>query len=466
MALRLYNTLTRTVEDFVPREPGKVGMYTCGPTVYNRAHIGNFRTFLFSDLVKRYLRYRGYQVTWVMNFTDIDDRTIAGAQKEGIPMREFTERYTKMFLEDRDLLGIEPADVYPKATEHIPEMVDLVKCLHTKGLAYQTDGSHYFKVAEFTDYGKLARLDVEGMQQVERVADDQYVKQDPRDFALWKGYEPVDGDVFWETEIGKGRPGWHLECSAMSLKYLGQEFDIHLGGVDLIFPHHQNEIAQTEGCTGRKLARYWMHSEFLMIEADKMSKSLGNIYSISDVIDKGWTAREVRYTLMGTHYRQQLNFTLDGLQTARNSLERIDAFLRNLEFAAGGGGVTEVKAVLDRCERDFQNGLDDDFNYAEAVAAIFNLVRDGNSLVAQGKVGPAETALFHAVLKRLNGVVDYIYPKAAVDTVDAEIDQLVHAREEARRLKNWKEADRLRDELAAREIIIEDRVGGTVWRKK
>ncbi len=467
MALRFYNTLTRSVEEFVPRDPGKVSMYTCGPTVYNRAHIGNFRTFLFSDLVKRYLRYRGYQVTWVMNFTDIDDRTITGSQKEGIPMREFTERYARMFLEDRDLLGMEPADIYPKATEHIPEMVSLVKCLHDKGLAYEADGSHYFKVAAFQEYGKLARLDVEGMQQVERVADDQYVKRDPRDFALWKGYEPVDGDVYWETDIGKGRPGWHLECSAMSLKYLGEDFDIHLGGVDLIFPHHQNEIAQTEGCTGKRLARYWLHSEFLMIDTDKMSKSLGNFYSLSDIIEKGWSPREIRYTLMGTHYRQQLNFTLEGLQTARNSLERIDAFVRNLDAAIGNGGEADVKAAIERCEQQFQAGLDDDFNYAEAAAAIFNLIRDVNSLIAQGKVGKREASLVHAVLKRLNGVVDYIYPKAAQSTDgDSDIEALIHAREEARRQKNWAEADRLRDELAKREVVLEDRAGGTIWRRK
>jgi cysteinyl-tRNA synthetase len=466
MAVRFYNTLTRSVEEFVPREPGKVGMYTCGPTVYNRAHIGNFRTFLFSDLVKRYLRYRGYDVTWVMNFTDIDDRTIAGSQKEGIPMREFTERYTKIFLEDRDLLGIEPANVYPKATEHIPEMVELVKCLHARNLAYQTDGSHYFRVAAFTDYGKLARLDVEGLQQVERVAGDDYAKQDSRDFALWKGYEPVDGDVYWETEIGKGRPGWHLECSAMSLKYLGEEFDIHLGGVDLIFPHHQNEIAQTEGCTGHRLARYWLHSEFLMIDADKMSKSLGNIYSISDVIDKGWTPREIRFALMGTHYRQQLNFTLDVLQAARNSLERIDAFLRNLEFAAGAGGETEAEAMLVRCENQFQAGLDNDFNYAEAVAAIFNLIREGNSLIAEGKVGPSEAKQIQAVLSRFNGVLDYIYPKQSLDSTDDQIEDLIRAREEARKQKQWAEADRLRDVLASRGIILEDRAGGTIWRRK
>jgi len=466
MALRIYNTLTRQVEDFVPHEPGKVGMYTCGPTVYNRAHIGNFRTFLFSDLVRRYLRYRGYEVTWVMNFTDIDDRTITGSQKEGIPMREFTERYTKIFIEDRDVLGIEPADIYPKATEHIPEMVDLVKCLHAKGLAYEADRSHYFRVTAFPDYGRFARLDVEGMQQVERVAADAYTKEDPRDFALWKGYEAVDGDVFWETEIGKGRPGWHLECSAMSLKYLGQEFDIHLGGVDLIFPHHQNEIAQTEGCTGKRLARYWMHSEFLMIDADKMSKSLGNIYSISDVIDKGWSAREIRYVLMGTHYRQRMNFTEAILEAARASLERIDAFVRNLEYATGSGGEAEVKALIDRCEKQFQEGLDDDFNYAESVAAIFNLVREGNALVAQGKIGKPEADFIRALLKRLNSVVDYIFPRVANVSDDAEIDAMVHARDEARRLKNWSEADRLRHELAVREIILEDRAGGTAWRRK
>jgi cysteinyl-tRNA synthetase len=464
MAIRIFNTLTRSIEEFSPRETGKVSMYTCGPTVYAQAHIGNYRTFLFSDLVKRYLRYRGYEVTWIMNLTDIDDRTITGSQKEGIPMSAFTERWTGVFQHDRELIGIEPADRYPKATEHIAEMVAIVKQLGANGLAYESDGSWYFKVAAFPSYGELARLDFEGMQQVERVAADAYAKQDKRDFALWKAWEPADGDVFWETDIGKGRPGWHLECSAMSLKYLGEDFDIHLGGVDLIFPHHQNEVAQTEGCTGKRLAKYWMHSEHLMIDADKMSKSLGNVHAIQDLIDKGYSAREVRFALMGGHYRLQMNFTADSLQQAKASIERIDALVRNLEFATGSGGMGEVVAILEKAEADFKAGLDDDFNYSEAMAALFNMIRDVNSLIAAGKIGEAEAEQVHKTLRGFNSVVDFIYPKTA-EQGDSEIDKLVEARDEARRTKNWKEADRIRDLLATKEIILEDRAGRTGWRR-
>jgi len=465
MSLRFYNTLSRQIEEFTTREPGKVAMYTCGPTVYARAHIGNFRTFLFTDLVRRYLKYRGYHVFAVMNITDIDDRTITGAQKEGIPMREFTERYTKLFFRDRDALKIEPADAYPKATDHIPEMVKIVEGLAAKGLAYESEGSWYFKVSAFPDYGKLAHLDVEGLQQVERVASDQYAKRDPRDFALWKAWESVDGDVFWETSLGKGRPGWHLECSAMSLKYLGEDFDLHLGGVDLIFPHHQNEVAQTEGCTGHRLARHWLHSEHLMIDADKMSKSLGNFFTLEDLTNEGWKPREIRFALLAGHYRQQLNFTYAGLEAARSALERLDCCVQNLKLAQGSGGEAAARTIVEQSERSFQEALDDDLNFAEGLAALFNLIRDVNTLCAQGKIGSAEANVVLEGLRRLDAVFGLIDVDRAEET-DAEIESLMNARDEARKTKNWKEADRIRDLLAAKNIILEDRAGKTVWRRK
>lgn len=466
MALRFFNTLTRQVEEFVPRDAGKVAMYTCGPTVYNRAHIGNFRTFLFSDLVRRYLRYSGYQVTAAMNITDIDDKTIAGAQKEAVPMSEFTERYTKYFLDDCAALGIAPADVTPKATDHISEMVGIVSRLRDKGLAYESEGSWYFRVAAFPSYGELAHLDMEGMRQVERVAADEYQKEDPRDFALWKAWEDSDGEVFWQTEIGKGRPGWHLECSAMSLKYLGEAFDIHLGGVDLIFPHHQNEIAQTEGATGKKLARYWLHSEFLMIESDKMSKSLGNFFTLSDLIEKGWKPREIRYALMTGHYRQQLNFTIVALEGARAALDRLDCCLRNLRLSEGGGGEAAVREAIARYENEFRAALDDDFNYPEALAAVFSLVREVNVLCGAGKIGKSEAEIVLQAMRQLDSVLGFLDVDAESDEKDEEIEALLEARKEARRTKNWAEADRIRDELAARNVVIEDRAGGTVWRRK
>ncbi|MBU0509340.1 cysteine--tRNA ligase [bacterium] len=467
MSLRFFNTLTRQVEEFVPRDAGKVAMYTCGPTVYNRAHIGNFRTFLFSDMVRRYFRYRGQQVTAVMNITDIDDRTIKGAQQEGVPMSEFTERYTKIFLDDCAKLNIRPADVNPKATEHIPEMVEIVKRLAEKGIAYESEGSWYFRVNAFPAYGEFARLDTEGMRQVERVAADEYRKQDSRDFALWKAWEAEDGEVFWETDLGKGRPGWHLECSAMSLKYLGEDFDIHLGGVDLIFPHHQNEIAQTEAATGQRLARYWMHSEFLMIEADKMSKSLGNFYTLGDVLDQGWQPREIRFALMSTHYRQQLNFTYSLLEQARNALDRLDCCIQNLRHSEGQGGEEAVRELTERHESQFQAALDDDFNYSEALAAVFGFIREVNILCTGGKIGPTEAELVLSAIRRFDDVLGFVdVDRALAGESDEEIEALVCARSEARAARDWAEADRIRKLLAERNIVVEDRSGGSIWRRK
>jgi cysteinyl-tRNA synthetase len=465
MSLRFFNTLTREVQDFVTREPGKVAMYTCGPTVYDRAHIGNFRTFLFSDLLRRYLKYRGYEVYAVMNITDVDDKTIRGAQREGISLKEYTERYTKAFFDDCELLGISPVDLYPRATEHIPEMTRLVQDLVKSGHAYEADGSYYYKVDSFPDYGKLARLDMRGLRLGARVASDEYEKDDVRDFALWKGYEPEDGDAYWETPLGKGRPGWHIECSAMSLKYLGEDFDIHAGGVDLIFPHHQNEVAQTEGATGKRLARFWIHAEFLLVDGAKMSKSLGNFYTLQDLIGRGWKPREIRYALLAGHYRQQLNFTFTGMEAARAAQERIDCCIQNLRHATGSGGREAVETILAEREKAFREAMDDDLNYPVALAEVFNLVRDLNTLCAQGKVGPSEAAKVHDTLRGLDRVLGFMMPEH-IEESDSEIDALVCAREEARRSRNWAEADRIRNLLAERNIVLEDRAGGTVWRKK
>jgi cysteinyl-tRNA synthetase len=465
MSLRFYNTLSRSVEEFTTREPGKVAMYTCGPTVYARAHIGNFRTFLFTDLLRRYLKFRGYQVFSVMNITDIDDKTIRGAQQEKMSLRAFTERLTQTFFADRDLLRIEPADLYPRATDHIPEMTALVQKLIERGHAYQADGSWYYKVESFDDYGKLARLDMRGLRFGERVAADEYEKEDVRDFALWKAWDAADGDVFWETPLGKGRPGWHLECSAMSLKYLGEDFDIHSGGVDLIFPHHQNEVAQTEGMTGKQLARFWLHSEHLMINADKMSKSAGNFFTLEDLTKEGWKPREIRFALLAGHYRQQLNFTTAGLEAARSALDRLDCCVQNLKLAQGSGGEAEARETVAKFLGEFQTAMDDDLNVAEGLAALFGLVRDVNTLCAQEKIGTAEAAIVLDGLRKLDTVFAFIDVDRAQES-DAEIESLMCARDEARKTKNWKEADRIRDLLAAKNIILEDRSGKTVWRRK
>jgi cysteinyl-tRNA synthetase len=463
--LRFYNTLTRRVDEFITREPAKVAMYTCGPTVYDRAHIGNFRTFLFADLLRRYLTYRGYRVYAVMNITDVDDKTIRGAQREGVPLTEYTARYTKMFFDDCAALRILPVDVFPRATEHVPEMVALVQELANRGHAYQTDGSWYFKVDSFPHYGELARLDVQGQRSGDRVASDEYEKEDVRDFALWKGWEPEDGNVFWETAIGKGRPGWHLECSAMSLKYLGKNFDIHAGGADLIFPHHQNEFAQTEGVTGQPLCRFWMHGEFLLVEGSKMSKSLGNFYTLADLEAQGWKSREVRYALMAAHYRQQLNFTLSGLEAARAALERVDACVRNLRLAEGVGGTRDLGEIFARHEADFQTALDDDLNYPNALAALFNLVRDLNSRCSDQSIGSPEAVEALTVLRRLDSVFGFLDVDQAEES-DAEIEALIEARNAARKARNWAEADRIRQQLADANVVLEDRAGGTVWHRK
>ncbi len=355
--------------------------------------------------------------------------------------------------------------MYPRATDHIPEMVGLVQALIERGHAYEADGSWYYKVESFADYGRLAHLDLSGLRAGERVAADEYEKEDVRDFALWKAWEPSDGDVFWETPIGKGRPGWHLECSAMSLKYLGEDFDIHQGGVDLIFPHHQNEVAQTEGMTGKRLARYWLHSEHLLVEGCKMSKSLGNFYTLDDLAQQGWKPREVRYSLMTAHYRQQLNFTLAGLEAARAALERLDACTRNLQLAEGPGGAADLPEVLARHEADFQAALDDDMNYPNALAALFNLVREVNSRCAELKIGHAEAEAALGVLRRLDSVLGFLDVDRAEES-DAEIEALIEARNAARKAKDWAEADRIRLLLAEANVILEDRAGKTIWRRK
>ncbi|MBU0692021.1 cysteine--tRNA ligase [bacterium] len=469
-SLRLYNTLTRHLDEFVPGEPGKVKMYTCGPTVYARAHIGNFRTFMFSDLLRRYLAYKGYDVFWVMNITDIDDKTIKGAHAEGIPLRDYTSRYAEAFFNDCKTLNITPADLYPRATEHIEDMVHLVEELKTKGIAYEAEGSYYYKIGAFPAYGKFARLNMKEMMVGERVASDEYEKEDIRDFALWKGYEAEDGDVFWETSIGKGRPGWHIECSAMSLRYLGEDFDIHLGGVDLIFPHHQNEIAQTEGATGKRLARYWVHSEHLLIDGGKMSKSLNNFYTLDDLLEKGWKPREIRFALLAGHYRQRTNFSINSLEAVRASLARLDSCVRNQELATGSGAGQEVKDIIALRETEFQMAMDDDLNYPEALAAVFNLVRDLNKTCADGGIGPEERAIAMAALRRFDSVLGFLFSdemETCVVCDDIEINSLVRQRDEARAAKNWAEADRIRDSLAEQGIVLEDRPGGmTVWRRK
>jgi cysteinyl-tRNA synthetase len=466
--IRLFNTLTRKKETFTPLEEGKVKMYTCGPTVYDYAHIGNFRAFLFEDLLKRWLTYRGFQVTHIMNLTDIDDKTIKGSQNKGVPLRQFTDFYVQAFFEDIKALNIQPANVYPRATETIPEIVALIKTLMAKGYAYRgEDGSIYYAVSKFADYGKLSNIKVAELKAGARVSQDEYAKEEAQDFALWKAWTPEDGDVFWETELGKGRPGWHIECSAMSMKYLGETFDIHCGGVDNMFPHHENEIAQSEAATSKKFVDYWMHNEHLLVEGKKMSKRFGNFYTLRDLLAKGYDPIVIRYLLMSTHYRQQFNFTFEGLEASKGAIERLRNFVRRLHNVEGGkdtkGTATTLTAKLEAC---FGGSMDDDLDIGTALASLFDFVHDINSLLDSGKVSKQEASDIGGLMTRLDEVLGVIGKVEVEEALPSDIDVLVQKREQARKAKNWKEADAIRAQLKAMGIVLEDTAQGVRWHKE
>jgi cysteinyl-tRNA synthetase len=463
----LFNTLTRKKEVFKPLETNKVKMYTCGPTVYDFAHIGNFRAFLFEDLLKRWMVQRGFKVTHVMNLTDIDDKTIKGSQKQGVPLREFTDFYAKAFFEDIKALNIEPAGVYPKATDHIPEMVDLINALMAKGVAYKgEDGSIYFAVCKFPDYGKLSHIKVDELKVGARVSQDEYAKEEAQDFALWKAWTPEDGAVYWETELGKGRPGWHIECSAMSTKYLGETFDIHCGGVDNMFPHHENEIAQSEAATGKKFVNYWMHNEHLQVEGKKMSKSFGNFYTLRDLLAKGYDPIAIRYLLMSTHYRQQFNFTFEGLESAKGAVDRLRNFVRRLHDTDGKDSKGTVVTLISKLEACFSGSMDDDLNVAIALASLFDFVRDINNLLDSNMVSKAEASDIGGLMMRLDEVLGVIGRVEVKEALPIDIDALVQKREFARKAKNWKEADAIRAQLKSMGIILEDTAQGVRWHKE
>ena len=463
MPLVLRNSFTRRKEEFKPIVDGEVRMYTCGPTVYDYAHIGNFRAYVFEDLLRRYLKFKGYKVTQVMNLTDIDDKTIRDSQAAGISLKEHTARYIEAFFKDLDALRIERAEYYPAATEHIPEMVMLIKKLIDNGLAYQAEGSWYFKIDAFPDYGKLANIDKSGMKAGSRVATDEYEKESVSDFALWKAWDESDGDVFWETELGKGRPGWHIECSAMSSKYLGNHFDIHTGGIDNMFPHHENEIAQSEGANKEKFVNYWMHCEFLILEGRKMSKSLGNFYTLRDLLDKGHSSLAVRYQLLATHYRQQLNFTLDGLEQAAKALDRYNDFVTNLSDYPGGESSGEAQGVIDKMLAEFEARMDEDLNISGALGAVFDFVREINRLRAGDKLSADERDQALEAVRRIDGVLDFQQKKEALDS---DIEALIEQRTEARKNKDFATSDKIRDDLLAMGIVLEDTPQGVKWKRK
>ena len=463
MELRFFNTLERRLMPFESINPGEARMYTCGPTVYNFAHIGNSRAYVFEDILRRTLEYFGYAVTQVMNLTDVDDKTIRDSKAAGLPLRDFTAKYKEAFFADVRTLGIERAEIYPAATDHIPEMISLIKTLMDKGFAYKAaDGSVYFSIAKCADYGKLARIDRENQRDGVRISTDEYAKDAVGDFALWKAWDEADGDVFWESPWGRGRPGWHIECSAMSMKYLGESFDIHTGGVDNMFPHHEDEIAQSESATGKKWVNYWLHCEHLMVNGTKMSKSLGNFYTLRDLAAKGWQGREIRWVLVGAHYRKKLNFTLDALAQARETLGKFDALFDRLKGIAAPGDGSEVSSAVETAKESFASALADDLNVAPALAATFELTRAANRLADAGQLSQAGTEKILACFRDFDRVigcfaVDAVRESAAIP---ADIIALAEARAAARKAKNFAESDRLRDELTARGYAVKDVPGG------
>jgi cysteinyl-tRNA synthetase len=452
--LRLYNTLTRAKEAFQPVHAGEVRIYTCGPTVYDHAHIGNFRTFVLEDVLRRYLSYKGYRVMQVMNLTDVDDKTIRGAHQAKTSLAEYVHFYTQAFFEDLQTLNIQRAEHYPAATEHIPEMVALITRLIERGYAYQAGGSVYFKVDAFPDYGKLSHLQERELQvgASGRVDADEYEKEDVRDFALWKGWTETDGDVYWETELGKGRPGWHIECSAMAMKYLGTPIDIHAGGVDLIFPHHENEIAQSEGATGQLFVRHWLHCQHLLVDNQKMSKSLGNFYTLRDLLRQGYKAKALRYSLLSSHYRQAQNFTLEGVAAAEAAVQRLQDFMVNLQTAQGTD--TPVDGLIRQALQQFEDGMDDDLNISLGLAAIFEFVRDSNRLLAENRLSRLNAQAVAAAMRQFDCVLGLL--EEAETAVDAEIEALAQEREQARKRRDFVTADRLRAQITALGYVIED----------
>jgi cysteinyl-tRNA synthetase len=493
MPMRLFNTLSGTVEEFAPSQDRLVRMYACGPTVYDYGHIGNFRTFVAVDILRRCLRQSGYRLQHVMNITDVDDRIIENSARLGLTVRQYTDKYTTAFLEDAATLGIERPEAVVRATEHIPEMARFIRELAEKDIAYRTDeGSYYFRIARFPAYGKLSKKDFSGIIEGARVDSDRFDKEEARDFALWKAPKP--GEASWETEIGPGRPGWHIECSVMSMEYLGKSFDLHAGGEDLIFPHHENEIAQSEAQTGCTFARTWMHVRFLLVEGEKMSKSLGNFYTLRDLVLKGHKPSSIRFLLASVPYRKQLNFTFDGLTQAANSVERLRNFKLRLEterFPAGAHSA--IAALAEETKARMRRGLEDDLNTAEALGAIFDMVREVNAAADAGQVGTEDIPPLLDALAKFDEIFDVltdrdagkigqivswaeaegkpVSPEArelakAAGTSDAEVDRLVAEMQMARKSRDFTRSDALRTQLNQAGIVVEITKDGARWRRK
>ena len=464
--LRLHNTLTGEVETLAPVAPPEVRLYACGPTVYDRAHVGNFRSFVATDVLRRTLRHFGYRVLEVVNVTDVDDRIIQKAREAGTDIAGLTARYIRAFEEDMAALRIERPEHMPRATEHIPEMITLIERLRARGHTYEADGSVYFRIASFPDYGRLSRLDVAGIQAGARVDADKYDKEDARDFVLWKLKSDEPEWAQWESPFGKGRPGWHIECSAMSMKYLGETFDLHAGGEDLVFPHHENEIAQSTCGTGKPFARHWMHVKHLLIDNETMSKSKGNFFTIPDIVGKGHSPEAIRYLLAGAHYRKPLNFGFEGLAQAKAALERVHGLVARLDEAGGEGEEGPAAEACAEARRTFDEALADDLNTPEALAAVHGLVGRANGLLAQGALTRQGASRVRRELQAMDGVFGVLLPAAASDRLSPEEQALFDERQESRRRRDFGRADRARAALEALGVVLEDTPSGTRWRRK
>jgi cysteinyl-tRNA synthetase len=466
MALRFHNTLTQRLEEFVPADGKTVRMYTCGPTVYSYVHVGNFRTFAFQDILRRTLRARGYMLDHVMNITDVEDKIIRNAMERGVSIQEYTKTYSEAFLEDAAALRMEKPERLVYATEHIGEMVTAISKLAATGHTYQSEGSTYFRIATFPEYGKLSHTNFGGNVAGARVEVDEYDKDDARDFVLWKGRKP--GEPAWDAPMGEGRPGWHIECSVMAMQYLGETLDIHTGGVDLVFPHHENEIAQSESLTGKPFVRFWMHAEHLMVEGKKMAKSLGNFFTLRDILERGYAPEAIRFLLVATPYRKQLNFTFEGLDAARTAIDRLRNFqlrVRNERFGEGANPALDERAA--RAIAEFDAALDDDLNTADALAAVFEFVREANTAMDSGQFRASNQAAALDLLRRFDEIFAVLEPTvAAGGLTDAQIDERVAERNRAKKARDFALADSVRNELLEQGVILEDTREGTRWTRK
>ncbi len=474
MPLKLYNNFSRSYEELLPCGESKntitdyppVTIYSCGPTVYSYAHIGNFRTFVFNDLLRRYIKFKGFTVNHAMNITDVDDKTIRGALQSGKSLKDYTEFFTKTFFEDLASLNIEIVEHYPKATESIDAMEDIISRLDEKGYIYEKEGSIYFCINKFLEYGRLTRIDTSGMKTGTRYDTDEYDKDDVRDFVLWKGNK--EGEPYWTIKYGNGRPGWHIECSAMVRKIFGSTIDIHTGGVDLMFPHHENEIAQSEAAYDEKFARFWIHCQHLQVEGAKMSKSAGNFWTLRDLIEKGYSARAVRFVLLSAHYGKQLNFTLDGLKSADQPLSRIDNFIVMINSVSAAGNVSEtINNFCDELLKNFEEAMDDDLNISKATGFLFDYIHNINNFAVKNSLNKNEASQIINTLTRIDTVLGYIFfQKESISSGDAErIEKLIAERIQAKSEKNFKLADDIRKNLLEEGIILEDTKDGTRWKK-